>query len=237
MKRKTGLIIAAMLIALSAGFLIYTGIYHHADALAIAAMESDEQVAVSRTSYGWYFDGPSEDHALVFYPGGKVEETAYAPFLHALAARGMDVCLVKMPFRLAVFGMNSAESVIKQYDYSHWYIGGHSLGGAVAAIYAANHGGTLDSLILCAAFPTKALPADLKVISLYGSEDHVIDLSQVEKGRSFVFSDCYVEHVIQGGNHAQFGNYGAQRGDGQASLSVQDQQTEAVDVILKEVFQ
>ena len=236
MKRKAGFVIAAVLIALSASFLVYTGIYYHADTLAIAALASDEQVAVSQTPYGWYFDGPSEDRALVFYPGGKVEETAYAPFLHALAARGMDVCLVKMPFRLAVFGMNSADGVIKQYDYSHWYIGGHSLGGAVAAIYAANHGGTLDGLILCAAFPTKALPADLKVISLYGSEDHVIDLSQVEKGRSFVSSDCYVEHVIQGGNHARFGNYGAQPGDGQASLSAQDQQMETIDVILKEVL-
>ena len=240
MKRKTALliviIIAAILIVFSAGFLAYTGIYYRADALAIAALESDGQVAVSQTSYGWYFDGPSDDHALVFYPGAKVEETAYAPFLHALAARGIDVCLVKMPFRLAVLGMNSAESVIKQHDYAHWYIGGHSMGGAAAAIYAANHGGQIEGLILCAAYPTKTLPADMKVVSLYGSEDHVIDLSNIEKGRSLVASSCYVEYVINGGNHAQFGNYGAQRGDGQASLSAQDQQTEAINVIVKEVL-
>ena len=76
----------------------------------------------------------------------------------------------------------------------------------------------------------------MKAVSLYGSEDHVINLSSIEKGRSYVSSGCYVEHVIHGGNHAQFGNYGAQRGDGQASLSAQDQQTEAIDVILKEVL-
>ena len=237
MKRKTGplIVIAAFLIALSAGFLVYTGIYYHADALAIAALASDEQVAVSQTSYGWYFDGPSEDRALVFYPGAKVEETAYAPFLHALAARGIDVCLVEMPFRLAILGINSAESVITRHDYAHWYIGGHSMGGAAAAIYAANHPGQIEELILCAAYPTKTLPADMAVISLYGSEDKVIALSNIEKGRSFVASPSYVEYVINGGNHAQFGNYGAQRGDGQASLSAQDQQTEAIDVILKEV--
>lgn len=240
MKRKTGLliviIIAAFLIIFSAGFLAYTGIYYHTDALAIAALVSDEQVAVSQTSYGWYFDGPSEDRALVFYPGAKVEETAYAPFLHALAAEGIDVCLVKMPFRLAILGINSAESVIKQHDYPHWYIGGHSMGGAAAAIYAANHPEKLEALILCAAYPTKALPADMKVLSLYGSEDRVIDLSNIKKGRSFVASPCYIEYVINGGNHAQFGNYGAQRGDGQASLSAQDQQMEAIDVIMKEVL-
>ncbi len=240
MKRKTGLVIAitmtAILIFLSAGFLVYTGIYYHADALAIAALESDDQVAVSQTSYGWYFDGPSKDHALVFCPGAKVEETAYAPFLHSLAAQGIDVCLVRMPFRLAVLGMNSAESVIKQHDYPHWYIGGHSMGGAVAAIYAANHPEQFEALILCAAYPTKALPEDMRVVSLYGSEDCVVNMSNIEKGRSFASSACYVEHVISGGNHAQFGNYGAQRGDGPAFLSAQDQQMEAIDVIMKEAF-
>ena len=54
---------------------------------------------------------------LTFYPGGKVEETAYAPMLHYLAEQGMDVFLVKMPFRLAVFGMNKADHVMKQHDY------------------------------------------------------------------------------------------------------------------------
>ena len=97
MKRKAGHIIAAVLIVLTVGFLVYTCIYYHADALAIAALASDEQVSISRTSCGWYFDGPSKDHALVFYPSGKVEEIAYASFLHALAARRMDVCLLKCP--------------------------------------------------------------------------------------------------------------------------------------------
>lgn len=240
MKRKTGLliviIIAAFLIVFSAGFLAYTGVYYHADAQSVAALVSDEQVAVLQTFYGWYFDGPSEDRALVFYPGAKVEETAYAPFLHSLAAEGIDVCLVKTPFRLAILGINSAESVIKQHEYSHWYIGGHSMGGAAAAIYAANHGEQVEGLVLCAAFPTKAIQEDMKVVSLYGSEDHVIDLSSTEKGRSLVSSSNYVEYVINGGNHAQFGNYGAQRGDGQASLSAQDQQMEAIEVILKEIL-
>lgn len=95
---------------------------------AYAALKSDDTVTVTQTAYGWFFDGPSETDALIFYPGGKVEETAYAPLLHALAERGMDCCLVSMPFRLAVFGVNKADQVMAQYDYAHWYIGGHSLG-------------------------------------------------------------------------------------------------------------
>lgn len=235
MKRKVLLIIAGVVIALAAGFLIYTGIYYRADATAIAALQSDEQVTVTQTSYGWYFDGPSQEYGLVFYPGAKVEETAYAPFLHTLSARGIDVCVMKMPLRLAILGVNKAEEAIGQYDYIHWYIGGHSMGGAAAAINASNHAGQYEGIILCGAYATQTLPAGMKAILLCGSEDHVVNWEKVEEGRGFVPAD-YTEHIINGGNHAQFGNYGAQRGDGQASLSAEEQQKEAADVILAAIF-
>ena len=72
--------ICIILIVIS-GFLIYTGIYYHADGKAQAALKSAENVKVSETDYGYFFDGPSEENVLVFYPGAKVEETAYAPLL------------------------------------------------------------------------------------------------------------------------------------------------------------
>ena len=96
-KKKIILLIALLIPILTAGaFFAYTGQYCHADAAAAAALVSDRNVAVSQTDYGWFFDGPSEDDALIFYPGGKVEETAYAPLLRGLAEQGMDVCLVKI---------------------------------------------------------------------------------------------------------------------------------------------
>ncbi len=154
----------AFLLAFAVTFLVYTGDYYRADETAVAALSSDGSVAVARTDYGWFFDGPSDENALIFYPGAKVEETAYAPLLHRLAAEGMDVCLVRMPFHLAFFGINKAGAVMKQYDYAHWYIGGHSLGG---------------------------------------------------------------------GNHAQFGNYGIQTGDGTAAISAEEQQAIAVKLIIE----
>ena len=235
MKKRRALLIAAVLVLLAAAFFIYTGIYYHADASAAAALSSDETVTVVETGFGWLFDGPSEDCALVFYPGGKVEETAYAPFLHRMAAEGMDVFLLKLPLRLAVLSPNRAAAVMEHYSYGRWYVGGHSLGGAIAANFAASHGDALEGVILLAAYPTKALPADLTEILLVGSEDGVVRWEKIEAGRQYA-PESFTEAVIEGGNHAQFGNYGAQRGDGTPSLTAEEQQAEAVRIITETLF-
>lgn len=143
-KRLFWVIPVLAIAVLCIAFLAYTGQYYHAEESAYTALKSDESVTVTQTEYGWLFDGPSETDALIFYPGGKVEETAYAPLLHRLAEQGMDACLVQMSFRLAVFGVNKADRVMERHDYEHWYIGGHSLGGAMAASYAAAHGSKLS---------------------------------------------------------------------------------------------
>lgn len=231
-KRKKRIAFAAVCAALILGFLLYAGIYYHADETAAAAMGSDGTVTVTRTDYGWLLDGPSADDALVFYPGAKVEETAYMPLLHRLAAEGMDVCLVKMPLRFAFFAPNRADDLIEEYGYSHWYIGGHSLGGAIAANYAAGHPELLDGVILLAAYPTKELDDDLLLLSLYGSEDGVLNMEKLTESDRFA-PDRYIKREISGGNHAGFGNYGAQRGDGEAAISAEEQQEQTVDLILE----
>ena len=217
--------------ALCIAFLVYAEQYCHAEESAYAALKSDESVIVTQTEYGWLFDGPSETDALIFYPGGKVEETAYAPLLHRLAEQGMDACLVRMPFRLAVFGTNKADQVMKQHDYEHWYIGGHSLGGAMAASYAAAHGSQLSGVFMLAAYPTKSLDEKFKAIIIYGSEDGVVNRSKLEKANRDLPKSGKI-YVMEGGNHAQFGNYGRQAGDGTAAISSEEQQQRTVDWIL-----
>lgn len=231
-KAKIWIIPVLIIILLSVGFLVYAEIYYHADATALAALKSDDAVSVTQASYGWFFDGPSAENALVFYPGAKVEETAYAPLVHELARQGMDVCLVKMPLRFAFFGANKADAIIKLYEYDHWYIGGHSLGGAIAANYAAGHSDLLTGLVLLAAYPTKELNDALLEITIYGSEDQVLNMEKMEAGRSFAPAD-YFEYEIAGGNHAQFGNYGVQRGDGTAAITSREQQQSTVDFIIQ----
>ncbi len=231
-KKKWPIILLAAVLLSMGAFYLYVSDYYRADQTAVLALNSSDLVTVKETAYGWLMDGPSEDTALVFYPGGKVEETAYTPLLKQLAGKGLDVCLMKMPFHLAFFDIDGAERVIHSHPYTHWYIGGHSLGGAMAAVFAAHHGNELDGVILLAAYPTEMLDQRLTEILLYGTEDRVLNRSKIEKGRAYAPAN-YVEYIISGGNHAQFGNYGAQIGDGKADISTDEQQRETVDVIIR----
>ncbi|MBQ9415898.1 MAG: alpha/beta hydrolase [Clostridia bacterium] len=231
-KKLLWIVPLSALVLLTIAFFIYTGQYYHADSAALSALESDDVVTVTQTDYGWLFDGPSESDALIFYQGAKVEETAYAPLMRLIAREGMDVLLVRMPFRLAFFGVNKANSLISRYDYNAWYIGGHSLGGAMAANYAAKHGEQLKGLILLAAYPTKPLDDELTVVSICGSADEVINREKMSAGDAYL-PEKAVKCVIEGGNHAQFGNYGKQAEDGEPSITSEEQQKQTVEMIIK----
>ena len=231
-KRRIWLIPLLLVALLAAAFFIYTGVYYRADETAVAALISDNTVSVERTGYGWRFDSSSETDALIFYPGGKVEATAYAPLLRRVAEGGMDVCLVDMPFRLAVFGMGRADAVMAAHRYDRWYIGGHSLGGAMAAGYAAGHPEGLAGVALLAAYPTKPLDDGLTLLSVYGTEDGVLNKAKLAEGTRFAPPD-HREYVIEGGNHAQFGSYGRQKGDGEAAIPADEQQAQTAEYILQ----
>lgn len=225
----------AVIVAAGIAFGVYAGIYYHADGSVDAYLTADDgQVTIAQTKYGWFLDGPSEENAMVFYPGAKVEAKAYIPILDKFAEAGMDVCLVKMPFNLAIFGQNKASKVIGQYDYENWYVGGHSLGGAMSAAYAAKHSDQLKGVILLAAYATEKLDDSLVEIVLYGSEDRVLRSAKIVEGREFA-PERYYEYEIEGGNHAQFGNYGEQSGDGISQISAEEQQNKAVSLVMESI--
>ena len=203
-------------------FFLYASVYYAADASAADAMQSDSVVAVEKT------DTAADEKVLIFYPGAKVDETAYAPLLHRLAEEEMDVYLVKMPLHFAFLGINKAGEIMDHSDYDRYYVGGHSLGGAMAAEYAAEHESDLAGIILFAAYPTKK--TNLDTLLIYGSEDGVLNMQRV-KGASDLVPGRYQEIVIDGGNHALFGNYGEQKGDGQAQISGEEQQEQVVRAV------
>lgn len=222
---------AILLCLVVAGCLWYVNDYYHSDESVQQYLQSDSTVRIEQIGDGLYLDGPGTEAALIFYPGAKVEYTAYAPLLHQLAEKGIDVFLIRMPCNLAFLGKDRADGIMEAYEYRRWYLGGHSLGGAMAAVYAAAHTEDLEGLVLLAAYPTESLRADnFSVLSLYGSEDDVLNKSKVEEGRDYMPED-YTEICIEGGNHAQFGNYGIQKGDGEASLSREEQQDQTVEAI------
>ena len=90
--------------------------------------------------------------------------------------------------------------------------------------------GILFGLILLAAYQTKPLDSAMKVLAIYGSNDTVLDKEKVKTGQTL--SPAHQQTiVIDGGNHAQFGNYGIQKGDGQATISPNEQQQKTCDAI------
>lgn len=231
--KKKKLLIPAFAALLLAGALFwYVNDYYHSEESVTECFKNTGNVTTTEFEDGLYLDGPGTESAVIFYPGAKVEYTAYLPLLHHLANQGLDCFLVKMPCNLAFLGQNKAKGIMASYDYGHWYLCGHSLGGAMAASYASGHLEELDGLALLAAYPTKSLKADhFAVVSLYGSEDGVLNHKKLEKGRTLMPSD-YTEICIEGGNHAWFGNYGKQKGDKEASISKEEQQKQTADAIL-----
>ena len=218
-------ILLAVVLICAAAFAAYVNIYYHGEPAAVQAMASDDTVSVYELRDGVTVFAPEEPLAgFIFYPGGKVEHTAYAPLLRACAERGMLCVLIRMPCNLAVFNVNGADGIREQFpDIEHWYMGGHSLGGAMAASYAAGHAGELDGLVLLAAYSTQDLTnSGLAVLSVYGSEDGVLDMGKYEQYRSNLPAGAS-EVVIDGGCHAGFGRYGTQDGDGTPAISSDEQ--------------
>lgn len=161
---------------------------------------------------------------VVFYPGAKVQAESYLPLLDRLAQAGVTCVLAEMPCNLAFFGMDAAEEARAQYpQVERWYLMGHSLGGAMASSHMAANPGVYEGIILLGAYVYGEIPAQDALV-LYGSEDLVLNREKLTGGEN--------EQVIPGGNHAWFGNYGPQAGDGAASITPEQQQSITVQAVL-----
>jgi dienelactone hydrolase len=199
---------------------------------AIAALRSDGQVVVQTEP--WLIFRPASGAAttgLIVYPGAKVDPRAYAPAAHAIAARGYLVAIVPMPLNLAIFGSDRAGSVIAAFpEVRHWAVGGHSLGGAMAARFAYRHPRAVQGLVLWAAYPASSdnlSISGLQVASIYGTRDGLATVAKIEASRPLL--PAATQWVaIEGGNHAQFGWYGAQPGDNPAAIDRNAQQGQIV---------
>lgn len=219
--------LVVLLICIVVGMVIYLGDYYHVSEDSISAYSSGKLEEIPVTSGDNYiaYGDPTADDALIFYPGGKVEYTAYEPLMKLCINKSSDLLciLVKMPGNLAVFDMNAADDIYSKYpSVKNWYIGGHSLGGAMAASYLEDEHRKYNGLILLGSYSTADLSeTSLDALSIYGSEDKVLDMEKYIKYEHNL--PPYEEYIIDGGCHSYFGTYGNQEGDGEPSIS-NDQQ-------------
>lgn len=211
---------------------IYAANDYRADDAAITAMSPAADVAVEQRENTLAFIPEDAETGLIFYPGGKVEYTAYAPLMRALADNGVLCVLVRMPLNLAVLDLNAADGIPEEYpQVKRWYMGGHSLGGSMAASHAAKNASSFAGLVLLASYSTADLSeSGLPVISIYGSEDGVLNMEKyAEYKRNLPAAS--EEHILKGGCHAGFGSYGSQDGDGVPTITGEEQIAETVRLL------
>ena len=216
---------------------IYLGDYYRADNEAIGAFLPQGSAWKEEPNGNIVFEPDGAMTGLIFYPGGKVEHSAYIPLMQACAEKDILCIIAEMPFKLAVFDINAADGIQKEYpQIENWYIGGHSLGGSMAASYLEKHTDEYEGLILLGSYSTADLSdAELEVLSIYGSEDQVLNREKYNANISNLPKD-FKEIVIEGGCHAYFGMYGAQDGDGTPSISNAEQILQAAEYIAQTIL-
>lgn len=197
---------------------------------ALAALQSTKDVTVE--------DGENiiftpthdmKDTGFIFYPGAMVEPEAYSPIMKGLAEKGYKVVVTPMPANFALLDSNKADKVIENNsDIKQWVIGGHSLGGVSAAKYAVKND-MIKGVVFYASYPQgkELKDTNLKVLSLWGSNDKVAGVNLVKFSKKLVPAEStFIE--IEGGNHGQFGDYGKQLGDGTSTITPEEQWSQAI---------
>ncbi len=225
--------LAVVLVVAIAGFLAWTRLARYP-----ALPEATALAQTAQTSQGWYVFQPPQpaQTGLILYPGGLVDPAAYAPLMKKLSDQGIMTVIVPMPLDLAIFGVNKASDVIAAYpEIKQWIIGGHSLGGSMAAEFVKGHPAAVAGIAFMAAYPAdstnlSALP--IKAVSVHGSNDGLATEPKIQNSLKNLPVDTKVV-TIEGGNHAQYGNYGPQAGDGTALISREEQQQQTVNAMME----
>jgi len=238
------LVIPALLVVILGGFVVWGLTPLGPMDSTLAALTSDSSVTVEQADEGWVFRPTSgtQNRGYIFYPGGRVDPRSYAPYARALAQRGCVVVISEMPLALAVLKPNAATAAIENNpDVATWTIGGHSLGGVMAAQYALQNLDTIDGLVLLASYPQSSsglTESGLRVSSLVGTQDTVVNRQSWDNAKPLLPKDTRF-FEMEGANHAQFGDYGPQPGDTMdPDMSATEQQritvNESIAVILDE---
>lgn len=235
MKKKISIGIIGFIALCFIGFFIYVQIYYQAEDIAIEQLQSTDDVEVEENG-NIVFEPKTnrKDVGFIFYPGAKVEASAYAPLAKKIAENGYRVIIADLRFNLAILSPNKAKDIIAQYDdMDEWVIGGHSLGGVMAANYVQKDE-KIKGLVLLASYPqdkTNLQNEAIEAASIWGSNDEVASHEKITAAKDLLPKDAQF-FEIQGGNHAGFGDYGEQKGDGKATITNEQQIRESVQFIL-----
>lgn len=225
LKNNIKIITSLLLIILTIGTITWISTSYKPGEVATNALVSNNQVDVN-VDKDITFTPKNEkvNKGFILYPGAKVEPEAYAPLAMEIAKNGYEVIIADMPLNFAILSPNKAEKIINEHkNIESWVIGGHSLGGVAASNFASKEN-KVKGVVLLASYPSNEELKNLgkKVLSIWGSKDGVLNFTNLIESKDKLPKDTtYVE--IEGANHAQFGDYGKQKGDHDALISEQKQ--------------
>lgn len=211
------------------GFGIYVSIHYEASAFAKEYVKETDITIEESNKYIVCGDKDVAKIGYIFYPGAKVDAQAYLPYMIDIVKESDVLCVVVKPlFRLAILDQNLSNRVIESFpEVEHWAIGGHSLGGVVATAYAKDNS-KIDGLLLLASYPNNDISkAKFPVLSITASKDTVINMSKYHNAKDMLPKTTIFKN-IDGGNHGQFGSYGHQNGDSNATISEEKQRQQVV---------
>jgi dienelactone hydrolase len=176
---------------------------------AVSITDSGHSVILNPTS------GPS-DQGLVFVPGAKVDPYAYLYKLSGIAEQGTTVVITKPTLNLALADLRPLDTFTADVpDVDTWFVGGHSLGGVKACEYAT--GAEVSGLVLFGSYCASDIAdTDIPVLSFVGENDGLSTPDRIADA-SANLPDGSLVVDIPGANHADFGDYGPQPGDGTSS--------------------
>lgn len=235
MKKNIVKVILALILIMVMSVGVWLNITYSPNDTALNYMIERKEVEIIEEDFGLSFVPSKEEKStgIIFYPGGKVESTAYSPLAFKLAEEGYMVTIVQMPFNLAVLDVDKGKEVIKHYeDVEEWYIGGHSLGGAMAGSFAYDYKDLIKGVFFLGAYPVEDLSdSKLDVLLINGSLDTIVDQDRLEEAKILI-PESSNNIIIQGANHSQFGSYGLQNNDQAAEISFEEQQEETIELII-----
>lgn len=226
--KRAALVAAVVLAVALAGFVVWAQVYYHAGevsrSMAAAGVAEPGGVAVQDEDSCIAVGDESAAYGLILYPGAKVDPVAYVPLAAKLADRGVFCVIAKMPFNLAILDADAADELIDAYsNVAHWWVGGHSLGGVRAAAWAESHADRVEGVALLASYGSERLTEmGLSIVDVCGSNDDVVNRDSLGRFTELLPAGSVCE--IRGGNHAGFGDYGPQSGDGAATITADEQQ-------------
>lgn len=233
MKRRTKIwlgILIALLVLLGIGGI---GLKLNTHQPAPAAVRASR--AAVTTNYGLAFKAKrSIGVSVIFYPGALVAPACYSVWAKQLAAAGVAVYIVRFPLNLAVLSGNKADQVLPHVR-GPVVIGGHSLGGVMAARYVKTHQAKrLAGVFFLASYADEKdalTKRGLPVLSVTADHDHVLNWSAYRKAKANL--PAQTQYATLTGNHAGFGDYGKQAGDGRSPVSAATQQKAVAQTLLK----